>query len=78
MHDILSSVFAWVVTVAVTLGIGKRLGHTLGPGPLNVVGSLVLVILMAPVVLLYFSLVESPHERRLRELAERESNAMAQ
>lgn len=72
MQEIMSGV-TWVLTIAVTLGIGKRLGHTLGPGPFNFVGSLVLVALLAPVVLLYFAIVESPGERCLRALEERSS-----
>ena len=62
------SSFGWAITFAVSLGIGKRLGHELGPGPLNVIGSVFLIAMFAPVFLLYWSIVESPNEKRLREL----------
>jgi hypothetical protein len=75
MYETASSTVVWIVLIAVTLGIGKRLGHTLGPGPLNLIGSLVLVVLLAPVVLLYLAVVESPNEKRLLELENRGNTA---
>jgi hypothetical protein len=78
MQDwIMFSAPGWAITVAVCFGIGKRLGRELGPGPLNVIGSVFLMALLAPVFLLYWSIVESPNERRLRELESRAGQANA-
>jgi hypothetical protein len=60
--------FGWAITIAVTFGIGKRLGHELRPGSLNATGSIVLIALLAPLFLVYWAIVESPNERWMREL----------
>jgi hypothetical protein len=65
------SVPGWAIAFALSLGIGKRLGHQLGPGTLNVIGSVILMAMFFPVFLLYWSIVESPNEKRLRELEQR-------
>ena len=70
--DPLASALTSLVTLVVYVGVGlmlaKRLGYPFGPGLLNVLGLVLLLAMCAPILLIYAAFVESPNERRVREL----------
>ena len=68
MPDPIQSAVVWAIFFVVALMMCKRLGYSFGPGPLNVVGMIILLAVFSYFFLLYWSVVESPNERKLREL----------